>query len=365
MQRLNVSLRKNNDNDLYYNDSKPYKNEMARNNFTNSVKTMNHRTNRQNISTTEYAGVPIKKILNTADNKPNSSQKNRTNNKETRRKYQSESENESSEEEYIIKKRKEPNMNKYVEYIKNNMLSKSKNYDEDRLKPIDSETDSDTNQDSETSDQSDKSDQSYNESNRKIKLNETHFKLREESGSVEISSFKMFSKLEPIILDIKVAKHNMGIKFIFSINNKSIKAPFYLLNYQMSREIFLGTLTKKKNDYDLERVIEYNKLEFHDNYAIKFNIIDIYSDKVKLIQEIEIDMSKLLDKSISKNKNKNKHDKYKSSKSQTKKVKYIEESPKYKYDKNNKNDKNKKTNIKREIEEVKPKVLKKSKDFRC
>ena len=388
MQRLNVSLKKNNDNDLYYDDrSNNNKNDIAKNNFSYSVKTVSHRTNRQNIGTAEFVQVPIKKIVGNTNNK-NINHNNNNNflknssNYNKKKNQGSDSDYNSSDEEN--KKKQHPNINNYVEYIKKNMISKSNKEDKkknDRFNTIDSESDSDSDEkinelvENEQYNES----ESDSEEEKKIRILEKHVKIDDEPATAEIISFKIFNKLEPIISDIKINKDNLGLKLIFNINNKSLKSPFYLLNYQIRREIFLGTIIKKNDDYELERTIEYNKLEFDNNFTIKFNIIDLHSQKVSLVQEIEINLANILDRSITKYikkhiKNDRRESKYENreSKYENRESKYENRESKYE-NREMKNDKkvkykedfdNKKIKKKNEVVEDKPKILRVSKNFR-
>ncbi|ARF08784.1 hypothetical protein Catovirus_1_834 [Catovirus CTV1] len=306
MNRVNAPLRRNNDNDYNYNRGN---NKTESNNFASSVKTMSHRTNRQNIGTTEFVGVPIRKIIqkNPTDNNNSKGTSNihkALKKNPPKKDYESDNEYDSNDENN--NKKQHPSIDNYVQYIKNNMLKevdlnnkkskKTTNYD---LKSIDSE-------DNESDDDNNSDESNDSEYKSVFKLHEKNLRLSEKAISAEITSFRIHNKKEPIISNIHVQKTDTGLRFIFNVNSQSLKSPSYLLNYKISRNIFLATLTKKDNDYDLSRTIEYGQLQFEEEPRIKFFVEDIYSNNQN-IQEIEINLLKLLDKKTQKTFNSRKH----------------------------------------------------------
>lgn len=371
MNRVNVSIKRNRDDDYEYgnrnNSRSNNKNENDKTNFLSSVKTMNHRTNRQNISTTEFVGVPLKKIINKSENPQNSKNNSNTQHiKNSNKKiYNSNYDSEYNSDDEKNKRKQHPDINNYVQYIKNNILKKeeesnvkknTKNkrseYYEDKLKSIDSETEEAYSEEERNSDE-----EESEEENNIIKLNENNIKLSENSTSAEIISFKIYNKLEPIISDVHLQKNENGIRFIFDINSSSLKQPSYLLNYRISRNIFLATIMKKDSNYQICRTIEYSKLQFEDEPIIKFMIEDIYSHNHHYVQEMEINLLKIMDKSLKKKKFVKREEK-----SKVPEKSKVQEKSKV-VDKKLKNTDREEYKNYREPEE-KPKVLKKSKNFK-
>lgn len=146
-----------------------------------------------------------------------------------------------------------------------------------------------------------------------IALNKNNVKLSSSrTYEIKMKSYKIYNKTEQIINNIIIKKTNSGISFTFDINNNAIKRDFYLLNYQIDREVLLATLDNKNRNYKITRKIDYDNLVFQNDLFIQFNIVDIHSKKIYLIQEFKIDLTKIVknNPSVIKNNKKKSSSKY-------------------------------------------------------
>ncbi len=277
MNRFNVSLKKNND-DYGYKSNYDVKNDKS--NYSSSVKTMDHRTNRQNIGSAEFVSIP-KKIISVKSSNI------------TKKNYN---------DEYIEQnKKKNPDMNNYMQYIKNNMNTRSNQNSRENVKnKYENMNSENSDNDSYNSNNSDnESDSMSSRDTNVINIKKNDIILDENATSAEIISFKVFNKSEPIITDVNMFKDDNGIRFNFDINKNAISLPCYTINYKTNREYFLATISKSNTENTLSRMIDFYKLELLQNLSITFIVMDLYTHSTaRVIQELVVDLTHYLDKSF-------------------------------------------------------------------
>lgn len=139
----------------------------------------------------------------------------------------------------------------------------------------------------------------------KAKSMDEHLKYVKENYNVpaEITSFKIFNKNDPIILNIGMQRDTEtdGIRFNFEINSNALLRPCYILNYHyINRDIFLATISKTDANASISRTISSTKINDLQTSEIKFTVVDMYSDNNTIAQELIVDMTPIIGKRVAK-----------------------------------------------------------------